>query len=194
METDSAQPTTGVLVMRLRAGDRAALAPLENRYRDRLLRFCWGYLERMEEAEDAVQETFLRVIQATDVPEGFRPWIYKIARNQCLNILRDRGRRRAAGASIGASQLEAALTGQLTGMVRDETRRRIQEWMAQLSEAQREALRLRYVENLSRAEIAEVLETTESVVKSRLFEGLQRLRNWVRGTGESFGPSAVFSP
>ena len=48
--------------------------------------------------------------------------------------------------------------------------------MNTLSEAQREAIRLRYVEDLSRAEIAEVLDLPESVVKSRLFESLKKLR------------------
>ena len=45
-----------------------------------------------------------------------------------------------------------------------------------LTDEQREVLRLRYVENLSRGEIAEILDQPESLVKSRLFEGLKRLR------------------
>ena len=57
-----------------------------------------------------------------------------------------------------------------------ELQSRVSELVQGLPDAQRETLRLRYVEGLSRAEIAEVIETTESVVKSRLFEGLKKLR------------------
>jgi RNA polymerase sigma-70 factor (ECF subfamily) len=75
-----------------------------------------------------------------------------------------------------ASQVFEALTGNLTRLVKDEERSRLSELVKKLPETQREALRLRYVEGLSRAEAAEVLEVPESVVKSRLFEGLKRLR------------------
>ena len=94
-----------------------------------------------------------------------------LARDTRLSI-----RRREAQELPAASFLEAALTGQLTGLVRDEQRQRLRELLAGLSEEHREVLRLRYVEELSRAEIAGILELPESVVKSRLFEGLKKLR------------------
>ena len=75
-----------------------------------------------------------------------------------------------------ASQVHELLTGHLTRLARVEQHSRLAELVGQLPETQREVLRLRYVEDLSRAEIAEVLEIPGSVVKSRLFEGLKRLR------------------
>ena len=171
------QELTPLLVRRLRGGDAEAPALLNELYREPLLRFCWGYLGRMEEAEDALQEIWYKVLTASHIPDRFRPWVYKIARNQCLNVRRKGVRRRAGQELPAASQVDAYLTGQLTRLVKDEARSRLGELLAGLPESQQEALRLRYVEELSRGEIAEVLQIPESVVKSRLFEGLKHLRD-----------------
>lgn len=179
--TETALEQTQILVCSLRAGDPAAGRLLESGFREALTRFCWGYLGNLDEAEDAVQEICCKVLQATNIPDEFRAWLYKVARNQCLNALRDRAKRRRGGSLPAASQIDAALTGQLTGLVREETRAKVAEIVAALSDEHREVLRLRYVENLSRGEIAEVLEIPEALVKSRLFEALKRLRG-IAGT------------
>ena len=77
---------------------------------------------------------------------------------------------------VTVSEVHEALTGHLTRLVRNEQRSRLSDLVRQLPDSQREVLRLRYVEGLGRAEVAEVLDLSESVVKSRLFEGLKRLR------------------
>jgi RNA polymerase sigma-70 factor (ECF subfamily) len=141
-----------------------------------VLRFCWGCLGSREEAEDAVQEVFCKVLAAEQVPDRFRPWLYRIARNHCLNMLRDKARRKDDRVLPSDSRLDAATTGNLTRLVKRELRSRIAHLLAALPAAYREVLQLRYAEGLSRAEIAEVLELPESVVKSRLFEGLKKLR------------------
>ncbi len=170
------QDATPSLIARLRAKDPDAAAELNRLYREPLLRFCWGYLGRVEEAEDAVQEISCKVLSAKDIPDAFRPWLYKIARNQCLNLLRHRARHYEGQALPGASQVYEALTGQLTQLVKKEARSNLAEMVQSLEESQREVLRLRYVEELSRQEIAEVLDIPESLVKSRIFEGLKKLR------------------
>ncbi len=172
---------TPSLVLRLREGDPDAGALLDNLYRDALVRFCWGYLGRMEEAEDAVQDICYKVLTIKSVPDAFRPWLYKTARNHCLNLLRRRARRKDGQGLPPASQVCEILTGHLTRLVRNEQQSRLGELVISLPETQREVLRLRYVENLTRTEIAEVLEIPESVVKSRLFEGLRRLRELAAG-------------
>lgn len=168
---------TLTLVSRLRNGDADAAALLDELYRDSLARFCWGYLGSMEEAEDAIQDIWYKILTASDIPDAFRPWVYRIARNECLNLLRKRVKRKDGQELPAASQVDALLTGQLTRLVKDETKSHLSELVAALSDVQREALRLRYVEGLSRPEIADVLEVPASVVKSRLFEGLKRLRD-----------------
>lgn len=177
-EASSGSRSSGAadLVLRLRAGDAQAADVLQRVYREPIVRFCWGYLGQLEEAEDAFQDICCKVLSATQVPDQIRAWLYRIARNHCLNLRRKKATRREAGAAPGTSRWNEALTGQLTRMVKAEERSRLAEAVASLSEEQGEALRLRYVEELSRAEIAEVLEIPEPVVKSRLFEGLKKLR------------------
>ena len=175
---------TPSLVARLRSGDTEAGALLDNLYRKALFRFCWGYLGRLEDAEDAVQDICFKVLRARSIPDSFRPWLYKTARNHCLNMLRQRDRRRDNRELPSGSQLREMLTGQLTRLLRSEQRARVDELVRCLPDNQQEVLRLRYVEGLSRGEIAEVLETPEQVVKSRIFEGLKRLREFTP-TGEA---------
>jgi RNA polymerase sigma-70 factor (ECF subfamily) len=167
---------TVALVIGLRQGSADAGALLDRLYRDALVRFCWGYLGRIEEAEDAVQDVSYKVLTAERIPDAFRPWIYKLARNHCLNLRRNRARRKDDARLPAASQVHERLTGHLTRLVQGEERSRLVELVQELPEAQREVLRLRYVEELSRGEIALVLEVPESAVKSRLFEALKRLR------------------
>lgn len=167
---------TPELIARLRDGNPAAGVLLDRLYRDALVRFCWGYLNRIEEAEDAVQDVCYKVLASKTVPDSFRPWVYRLARNHCFNLLRSRARRTDGDGLPAASQVLEQLTGQLTKLVRHERQSRLGEIVQGLPESQREVLRLRYVEGLGRAEIAEVLDLTESVVKSRLFEGMKQLR------------------
>jgi len=166
---------TPSLVVRLRAGDATVGELLDELYRQPILRFCYGYLGCHQDAEDAMQEVFCKVLQTTSVPDDFRAWLYRIARNHCLNVMRSR-ERRPAQVLPPESQLDAGWTGNLTRMVRAEQRSRIAHLIGSLPLAQREALRLRYAEGLSRSEIAYVVGVPESVVKSRLFEGLKMLR------------------
>lgn len=166
---------TPSLVVRLRAGDATAGVVLDDVYRQPMLRFCLGYLGRLQDAEDAMQEVFCRVLQATDVPDNFRAWLYRVARNYCLNVIRTR-ERHPARALPPDSQLDADWTGHLTRLVRQEERSRLGHLIGALPLGQREALRLRYAEGFSRSDIAYVLDVPESVIKSRLFEGLKRLR------------------
>ncbi len=169
---------TAALVEHLRNGDAAAGALLNELYGEPVQRFCWGYLGRTEESEDAWQEICYRVLVADGVPAFFRPWLYKIARNVCLNMLRARANRVDGQAIVAESEVQEVLTGHLTRLVKSEMRSSLSKLVEALSPEQSEVLRLRYVEDLSRAEIAEVLDLTEGVVKSRIFEGMRLLREY----------------
>ncbi|MBU0640212.1 MAG: sigma-70 family RNA polymerase sigma factor [Planctomycetes bacterium] len=173
---DDPRDLTPSLVGRLRAGDAHAGVLLEQIYRQPMLRFCWGYLGSLEEAEDAVQEVFCKALRGEEPPDSFRPWLYRVARNHCLNQVRARARRKDAQILPPESQIGAHTPSNLTRLAQQEVRSRLIRVVGELSEGQREVLCLRYAEGLPRAEIAEVLDIPESVVKSRLFEGLKKLR------------------
>lgn len=163
------------LAARIRARVPEAAAELDAGFRQALVRFCTRYLNRPDESEDAVQEILYKVLRAEHVPDALRPWLYRVARNHCLNLRRGKN-----GAVRGmlppASQLRDDRTGLLTRLVRQEDAARVADLLATLSDELQEVLQLRYVDGLSRGEVAEVLDLPESVVKSRIFEGLRRLR------------------
>jgi RNA polymerase sigma-70 factor (TIGR02960 family) len=78
------------------AGDESAFAELTERHRRELHVHCYRMLASFDEAEDAVQETFLRAWRRRETFEGdtlFRAWLYRIATNVCLDMLRTRSRR-----------------------------------------------------------------------------------------------------
>ena len=168
------QALAATLLNGARAGDARAAAELDRLYRNRLLSFCWRYLGTPEEAEDATQEVLLRMLGSQEVPHRFRAWAYRIARNHCLNVLRRRPPR--ARTLPPPSLLDARMTGHLTRLVRNEQHSRIRHALDALPPAQQEALALRYADDLSRAEVAYVLDVPLSTVKSRLCQGLKNLR------------------
>ena len=167
---------TPALVARLHDGDASAGKLLCDLYNPPLMRFSFRYLGSQDEAEDVVQEVFLRVLKNDTQPVNFRAWVYKIARNRCLDVIRSRGRRVDDQDMPEASRIDAELTGCLTRLVRREQQAHLKRALAELPENQREVLHLRYAENLSRTEISEVLDVPEPVVKSRLYEGMVKLR------------------
>jgi len=174
--TNGATPPGGPFAEwhQLPAGDAAGW--LERTFRGPMVTFCYGYLGRLEDAEDAVQEVFCRALRSGRTPDNLKAWLYKIARNHCLNELRNRNRRRDGAALAGQPDVQAMLTGNLTRLVKGEQRSRLGRMLVGLPEMYQEVLRLRYAHDLSRGEIADLLEIDESIVKSRLYEGLKRLR------------------
>ena len=94
-----ATPVTGdeaKVLAALRAGDESAFVALTEQYRGRLHLYCYRMLGSLEEAEDLVQETFLRAWRGRADFEGrslFRTWLYRIATNACLNMLKRHPRR-----------------------------------------------------------------------------------------------------
>lgn len=167
---------TPSLVARLRSGDAMAGTLLDQLYRRPLVRFCYGYLRDQQEAEDAVQEVFCRVLRATEVPDDFRAWLYRIVRNHCISALRAVARKHEPQVLPAPSHLAGGTTGNLTRLVKQESRARIARAVAELPAEQREVLMLRHGEGLSRLEIAQVLDIPEATVKSRLFQAVKKLR------------------
>src|SRR5262245_22908728 len=83
------------LVVAAQAGSHEAFAALFRRYRPEIARYAGRILTDDVRAEDVVQETFLsalRGIDTLDRPEGFKPWLYRIAHNVCVDQMRRRAR------------------------------------------------------------------------------------------------------
>src|SRR4051812_13255243 len=91
------------LLQQARAGDREAFAALVEPHRGELQVHCYRMLGSLQDAEDALQETLLAAWLALEGFEGrssVRTWLYRIATNRCLNILRSSARRPATGARL----------------------------------------------------------------------------------------------
>jgi RNA polymerase sigma factor (sigma-70 family) len=156
------------LVALIRRGHHGAFEALVQRYQPRLLAFCRHMLSSAEDAEDVLQEVFaaaFNAICADDRPINARPWLYRIARNRCLNHLR---RPHATGQdSMDVFERDGGLTTADTVHKREEFRRIVAD-VGQLPETQRTALLLREIDALSYDQIAEAMETTVPSVKSLL--------------------------
>jgi RNA polymerase sigma factor (sigma-70 family) len=156
------------LITLTRRGHTGAFETLVLRYQSRLLAFCRHMLGSAEDAEDVLQEVFaasFNAILSDDRPINARPWLYRIARNRCLNHLR---RPIASGQdSMDVFERDGGTTTADTVHKREEFRQIVAD-VHGLPESQRTALLLREIDALSYDQIAEAMETTVPSVKSLL--------------------------
>ncbi|MDX6672216.1 MAG: hypothetical protein QOI91_2579 [Solirubrobacteraceae bacterium] len=160
------------LVAAVRAGRRDAFEAVYDRYHRQLLSFCRHMLGSREEAEDAVQHTFMAAynhLVRSDKPIQLRPWLYTIARNHCLSLLRARREH----ASI--EDVEPAIEGLAPTVARREDLRELLRDLARLPVDQRSALLLAELGALSHDEIAAVIECPKEKVKALVFQARSTL-------------------
>jgi RNA polymerase sigma factor (sigma-70 family) len=173
------------LVARVRAGDDLAFERLYARYHRRIAAYVQGMVKDHARAEDITQDVFmsaLRRMRATERPIAFKPWIYEIAKNACIDAFRRS--RRAEEVSYDAEDgLARADQGRLisTGPTPDaavDTRMSLDHLRGAfggLSETHHEILVLRELEGLSYQEIGRRLGMTRASVESTLFRARRRL-------------------
>src|SRR5829696_6091039 len=156
------------LVALIRSGNEHAFEVLFDRYHSRLLAFCRHMLRSTEDAEDVLQEVFVKAHAAMLADEraiNVRPWLYRISRNRCLNHLR---RPVPAGQdSMDIFERDGGATTADTVHRREEFRNIVAD-VQELPETQRTALLLREIDALSYDQIAEAMDTTVPSVKSLL--------------------------
>lgn len=155
------------LVVLMRRGDGGAFESLYDRHVVELLSFCFFMLGSREDAEDAVQSTFasahralLRDQRSVDV----RPWLYAIARNACIGILRKRRPQEVEQVARSAGE------DVLAKVERRESVRQLLSGMLELPEHHRTALVLAELHGQSQREIGELLGVPPSTVKSYIFQ------------------------
>ena len=142
------------LVRRVRDGEADAYAGLVARYRDRLGRYALHSLGNRADAEDAVQETFVRAYRALErcaAPERFGAWVFQILVNRCRTIGGQRTRREQV---VGADEAALHRAGVADTGERQAWSDAIRWALARLGREQREAFLLKHVEEVSDAELA----------------------------------------
>jgi len=163
------------------AEDQDAFAELVYLFQDPVYNLCYRMLGDAGEAEDATQEAFLRAflnLRRYDTKRSFKTWLMSIASNHCI----DRWRKRrmqlvslddeptAAALALSSSDPlpeQAALSAEQSEL--------LQSLLMKLEESYRLPLVLRYWYDYSYAEIAQLMDTTESAIKSRLFRARRTL-------------------
>jgi RNA polymerase sigma factor (sigma-70 family) len=156
------------LVALTRSGHQHAFEVLVSRYQARLLGFCRQMLSCTEDAEDVLQEVFVAAYNAMcadDRPIAVKPWLYRIARNRCLNHLR---KPTADGQDTMDTHPHMNGVTTLERVQNREEFRNLLDDVGKLPETQRAALLLREIDAMSYEEIAQAMDTTVPGVKSLL--------------------------
>ena len=182
MESDTQQIALG-----LRRGDVVVLEALVEQYQYRLVRYFVYLTGRRDGADDLVQETWLRVLERGSSYDGhsrFEPWLFRVARNIAVDAMRKRrtlsldsddddGRVQPTPASNEPSPFTLA--------ARTEDADRLARSLQALETVHREALVLRFQEDLSLQEISAIVGAPVSTVASRIYRGLATLRPQFEG-------------
>lgn len=161
------------------AGDERAFSILYDRYHRRLFRYCLSILQSEADADDAVQSTFtaaLEALQRNRRHAPVRPWVYRIAHNEAISLIRRRSAANALSADLG----------QRLAWVEDraQDRERLEallEDLQELPERPRGAILMRELGGLSHEEIALALGTSVSGAKQAIFQGRSALMELAEG-------------
>jgi RNA polymerase sigma factor (sigma-70 family) len=167
------------LTRRACGGDERAFAAIFRRYHQPLYRFCLAIVGNPEDAQDALQNTMVKVMRALPGEErtiDLKPWLYRIAHNEAIDLLRRRRETR---------QLDAEQAAPGYGLAEDvATRERLRRLLAdlrELPERQRETLVMRELAGLEFEEIGAALGTSDAVARQTLYEARQSLRQMDEG-------------
>jgi len=165
------------LVAQVRAGSPTAFEAIYDRHHPAILGFCRHLLGSPEDGEDAAQQAFLsayRALLRDDRTIVLRPWLFTIARNRCYTTMRAR-RERPLAHEDAAGETRSVAPGPAEAAVRREELDETLQDVARLPDAQREALVLFELGDLSHADIAQVLEREPAQVKSLVFQARSTL-------------------
>ncbi|ALK08090.1 RNA polymerase sigma factor [Blastochloris viridis] len=168
------------LLRRIGENDESAFALLVRRHIDRAYALALRILDNPADADDVVQDVLLKVWTHRGRWEGgrakFSTWLYRVVTNRCIDL-----RRQPRNDDLEAApEVPDGTPGAESQLHRNEVLNALESAMGQLPDHQRVVLILSYHENLSNAEIAEVMQTTVSAVESLLKRGRQQLRKLLR--------------
>jgi RNA polymerase sigma-70 factor (ECF subfamily) len=188
----AAETESQCIARALRRKDSEFIGGLVSRYHYRLLRYLIHLTSRRERAEELVQETWLRVLERAGQYNSrlrFEPWLFSIARNLAIDDLRRRQR-----ASLNTSDISVLEAGEepaasdlhspFLAAAKSEDAVRIAVALGVLAPIYREVLLLRFQEELSLEEIAQITGTPVSTISSRIRRGLSMLRSALEGDAD----------
>ncbi len=171
------------LVQLAASGQTRAVDQLVDLYAPRLYGLLYRMTGSAADAEDLLQETFIRMLRALrDYRETgrFEPWLFSIAANLARDWLRRQGRSLVTATPGTAEQAETAIVSEAPGvdqrLVQAEQVDRLQQALAELSEAERQVITMRFFSDLSFKEIAAALDVPLGTALARAHRGLKHLK------------------
>jgi len=173
------------LIKRCQSGCREALDSLYREYSPTVLHIARKIMGNEQDAEDAVQEVFARVLDRIGqfrYEASFSSWLRVLAKNVCRDILRKKGRHPTESLDNLCEFDETGITAKRSSISQEEELimrellENLHEKIDRLKEKHRKLIILRYIDGLSYRKIAQLLDCSESQVKSRLHQARKKLR------------------
>ena len=180
------------LLERFHAGAQDAFAELVRMHQGPLLRYARGLLGSGSAYEDVVQEAFLKLAQSPPVisaeGEGLGPWLFRVARNLCMDVMRSETRRKKREETVAARE---ATAGGIQAVEARDTRQAVEQKLAGLPVDQRDVLVLRLLGDKSYKEIAAITGKKIGTVGWLVSEGLKALSSELAPLFHGESPSSA---
>jgi len=167
------------LAQRATKGDRRAFEAIYQRYHQELYRFCLAMVSNPQDAQDALQNTMVKVLRALPGETReikLKPWLYRIARNEAIETVR----KRRDNAELEPEHLSSTTEIAQTAEARDRLRELISD-LEELPERQRGALVMRELSGLGFEQIGDAFQTSAAVARQTVYEARLSLRQMEEG-------------
>ena len=181
------RPSDQLLMLRAKEGDTDAFELLVERHKDMVYAVCFSVLRSWQDAEEAAQDTFLKLFRKRDLYDETRtlePWLLRIAGNTSRDMARRRRSATLPGTreQHGQSALELLEDSRLSrSSQQDITSQAVRQEIERMSDRVRVPLELRYLSGLTNVEIAQAMGISLSSVKQRLARGKDLLQSRLWG-------------
>ncbi|SEM54232.1 RNA polymerase sigma-70 factor, ECF subfamily [Mesobacillus persicus] len=169
------------------AGNKQAYAQIINKYKNQLYATILRMTKNPQDAQDLVQEAFIKVYHQLGKYEGkgtFSSWIYRVAINHCMDEFRKK-RYKMQQLEISEDQVVNSNHPEVIFM-KKEKNRQLEKLIGTLPEEERIIILLRYVNELSYSEISELVEVPVSSVRNKLHRAKKKLRETIKREGGDF--------
>jgi RNA polymerase sigma-70 factor (ECF subfamily) len=173
-------PDISVLMARVKEGDKNAFQDITRRYQQKIFVLAYSFFRDREDALDIVQETFLRLYEKAGLfreGEDFQAWLFRIARNLCIDrYRRNRNRRNDRATDFKLEDLPSEAGDPAEGERRADLRALFRSVLDKLAEKQRAVFVMKHYNDMQYLEIAQTLGIALGTVKSLHFKAVRNLR------------------
>ena len=173
------------LIFQAQQGDARSFRTLVERYMKQAYNLAYSYLSNHDEADDVVQESFVRAYRALHGFRGeaqFPTWLFRIVINVSLNHLSSRKKKDEREVRIADDQMQVSAHGDPTGTTAD-VREHIERALHELPSMQRAVVIMRHLNGLSTKQVSGILNCSEGTVKTHLYRGLKRMKSLLEFLG-----------